>query len=681
MSASSSPAVRELTAPGFLSVSQEYLRNTANPTMLCQHPGQKPQTFKKIIFLCVMDLSIKRVYFMGYGVNFLLINLVKSLVTRSCIFTRDAQRIFHPLEMTLFSSIFCPLKGFIFFHFESPAQNLLILYMLAEFLRKLFFIAPNVKTFTDFYRPPNPSQIFWWVSTTKIAALKKVQKLIENLQAIGLAVPYLLGKRYQCQLLTNVFGTPQGRSVDTWANNSRQKNLLFPFSFLGSIRQYFQIYSLLIRHIVLENHKIMIIHVVTCFLYGTFILLLYSLQSYPGNHYRSHKLRFPALPQAQKFTSSLHYKPDNLSRLRIYWRKKLPFNSVLFLLCLPQPLHQSPPLHLLANQYPLFFSIFTTPLTITNHIFYFPTITSPASGSGGPWIDLTLQCIVQLLENSPILNSPAIDTPAVTNAVPKDQSCGVPPHLQHESSFFVGAYEVAKLLKGVLEPYTDHDGVEFVHPTLLLFKAFLNSSTTHNFPLWLVYLVEDVEETRIEKYVSGLNPLIIRHVMHTEGKNVKMLDNKMAMKAEVAAQLDLLDQLPSDSSSSNSYQPLSSNRPLSTPLLLLLLPTQTLWRSVMIKVVDDRLLTGGCTKSQRGLQDQKIIPTIVLDTYFPSMNTLSPSHSYIVWGDKYIVISRIQSLYVANQLAGFSSQVLTNHNSRFSSQISVIIICGSPLIL
>ncbi|KNZ60476.1 hypothetical protein VP01_1549g7 [Puccinia sorghi] len=78
----------------------------------------------------------------------------------------------------------------------------------------------------------------------------------------------------------------------------------------------------------------------------------------------------------------------------------------------------------------------------------------------------------------------------------------------------------------------------------------------------LVYLVEDVEETRIEKYVSGLNPLIIRHVMSKAWRQVKTLDDKMAMAAEAAAQIDLLAQLPSDSSTPTSYRPLSSNRKL-----------------------------------------------------------------------------------------------------------------------
>lgn len=135
--------------------------------------------------------------------------------------------------------------------------------------------------------------------------------------------------------------------------------------------------------------------------------------------------------------------------------------------------------------------------------------------------------------------------------------------------------------KGVLEPYADHNGVEFVHPTLVSVKAFLdrlvsvfgdrflkesakrtfNACKQRNITIGkynlqfssLVYLVEDVEETRIEKYVSGLNPHIIRHVMSTAWRQVKTLDDKMAMAAEAAAQLNILAQLPSDSSNPNSY--------------------------------------------------------------------------------------------------------------------------------
>jgi len=141
--------------------------------------------------------------------------------------------------------------------------------------------------------------------------------------------------------------------------------------------------------------------------------------------------------------------------------------------------------------------------------------------------------------------------------------------------------------KGVLDPYADHDGVEFVHETLLSVEAFLsglisvfgdrfmkenakralNACKQRSMTIGeynsqfssLVYLVEDVEETRIEKYVSGLNPLIIRQAMSTQWRKIKSLDEKMAAASEAAAQLDLLAQLPD--SSSSAYRPLSTNRP------------------------------------------------------------------------------------------------------------------------
>ncbi|KNZ56351.1 uncharacterized protein VP01_2426g2 [Puccinia sorghi] len=50
--------------------------------------------------------------------------------------------------------------------------------------------------------------------------------------------------------------------------------------------------------------------------------------------------------------------------------------------------------------------------------------------------------------------------------------------------------------------------------------------------------------------------------MSTAWRQVKTLDDKMAMAAEAAAQLDLLAQLPSDSSNASPYRPLSSTRQL-----------------------------------------------------------------------------------------------------------------------
>jgi hypothetical protein len=88
--------------------------------------------------------------------------------------------------------------------------------------------------------------------------------------------------------------------------------------------------------------------------------------------------------------------------------------------------------------------------------------------------------------------------------------------------------------QGVINMYADLDGQEFVLPTLSLAAAFLDGLITvfgdkfmrenakqalvscrqKNMTIGeynsqfksLVYLVEDVEETRIEKYVLGLNP-------------------------------------------------------------------------------------------------------------------------------------------------------------------------------
>jgi hypothetical protein len=65
----------------------------------------------------------------------------------------------------------------------------------------------------------------------------------------------------------------------------------------------------------------------------------------------------------------------------------------------------------------------------------------------------------------------------------------------------------------------------------------------------LVYLVEDVEEARIKRYVSGLNPWIISQAMSKEWRNVNTLDARMELATEAAAQLNLLSLLPTDPSS------------------------------------------------------------------------------------------------------------------------------------
>ncbi|KNZ49435.1 hypothetical protein VP01_5004g1 [Puccinia sorghi] len=142
--------------------------------------------------------------------------------------------------------------------------------------------------------------------------------------------------------------------------------------------------------------------------------------------------------------------------------------------------------------------------------------------------------------------------------------------------------------KGVLDPYADHDGVELIRPTLLSAQAFLeglisvfdnrfmkenakcalNACKKRNLTIGkynsqlssLVYLVEDVKETRIKKYVAGLNPLIIWHAMSSTWRQIKTLDDKMAIAAKSAVQLNLLAELP-EVATGTPYQPLSSNRP------------------------------------------------------------------------------------------------------------------------
>ncbi|PLW27912.1 hypothetical protein PCANC_25391 [Puccinia coronata f. sp. avenae] len=64
----------------------------------------------------------------------------------------------------------------------------------------------------------------------------------------------------------------------------------------------------------------------------------------------------------------------------------------------------------------------------------------------------------------------------------------------------------------------------------------------------LVYLVEDVEENQVEKYVLGLNPCIIRKAMSQQWREACTLQERMALAKEAAAQIDLLALLPPESS-------------------------------------------------------------------------------------------------------------------------------------
>ncbi|PLW22287.1 hypothetical protein PCASD_16997 [Puccinia coronata f. sp. avenae] len=147
--------------------------------------------------------------------------------------------------------------------------------------------------------------------------------------------------------------------------------------------------------------------------------------------------------------------------------------------------------------------------------------------------------------------------------------------------------------QGILDMYTDLDGQEFVIPTLQTVLAFLDgliavfgdkfmrdnakralaACKQRNLTIGeynsqfksLVYLVEDVEVTCIEKYVSGLNPRIIRKVMCKAWMDCTLLDAKMEMASDAAAQLDVLAQLPPKSSSAGPHQPLLSHRYIAQP--------------------------------------------------------------------------------------------------------------------
>lgn len=63
----------------------------------------------------------------------------------------------------------------------------------------------------------------------------------------------------------------------------------------------------------------------------------------------------------------------------------------------------------------------------------------------------------------------------------------------------------------------------------------------------LVYLVEDVEDACIEKYMSGLNPWIKDWLL------ANALETWMVLALEVAAQLDLLAVLPLESPSASHH--------------------------------------------------------------------------------------------------------------------------------
>ncbi|PLW15292.1 hypothetical protein PCASD_17031 [Puccinia coronata f. sp. avenae] len=139
--------------------------------------------------------------------------------------------------------------------------------------------------------------------------------------------------------------------------------------------------------------------------------------------------------------------------------------------------------------------------------------------------------------------------------------------------------------QGNFSPYADLDSIKFTIPLLLLVEAFIKGLITvfgdrfmkenakralaackqrdstigeYNSRFCsLVYLVEDVEAARIERYVSSLNPRIINKAMSKEWRAADTLEARMELAMEAAAQLDLLALLPLESSQTGRHQPLS----------------------------------------------------------------------------------------------------------------------------
>ncbi|KAA1085761.1 hypothetical protein PGT21_018600 [Puccinia graminis f. sp. tritici] len=142
--------------------------------------------------------------------------------------------------------------------------------------------------------------------------------------------------------------------------------------------------------------------------------------------------------------------------------------------------------------------------------------------------------------------------------------------------------------QGVIDVYGDLDGQPFKLPTLASVSAFLDGLIAvfgnkfmrdnakraleackqrqltigeHNSQFKsLVYLVEDVEATRIEKYTQGLNPRIVWKAMSKQWIDAKTLDDKMELASDAAAQLDILALLPPDPPAGSQHHPLSSTR-------------------------------------------------------------------------------------------------------------------------
>ncbi|PLW50811.1 hypothetical protein PCANC_14322 [Puccinia coronata f. sp. avenae] len=143
--------------------------------------------------------------------------------------------------------------------------------------------------------------------------------------------------------------------------------------------------------------------------------------------------------------------------------------------------------------------------------------------------------------------------------------------------------------QGPFNPYGDLDGLPFCIPALLSVEAFLDAmiavfgdrfmkenakralaackqgqSTIGEYNSRfssLVYLVEDVEEARVERYVLGLNPRIILQAMSREWRSADTLDARMNLATEAAAQLDLLSLLPTEPLFQQRQRPFSSAPP------------------------------------------------------------------------------------------------------------------------
>jgi hypothetical protein len=160
--------------------------------------------------------------------------------------------------------------------------------------------------------------------------------------------------------------------------------------------------------------------------------------------------------------------------------------------------------------------------------------------------------------------------------------------------------------QGNFDPYADLDGIVFTIPILQSVELFIECMITvfgdkfmkenakralasckkrdltigeYNSKFCsLVYLVEDVEAARIERYVLGLNPRIIWKAMSAEWQAADTLEARMALATEAAAQLDLVALLPPDALQPGRHRhrrvSLCHRNISQTPLRV----TQTRWR-------------------------------------------------------------------------------------------------------